>query len=542
MRDAPAGSTSKALALIVLALLVLALESGRAFQIDDTIYIRWAQGLAGHGLDPYASEINWFGTNESIATAMRNPPLAPWVLGPLGTLLHWSERLLHLAQLVPSAVFLVATWILARRWCSRPLVALALVAGSPAFLVTGASIMADIWLAAAWAVAVCCWCQPASARSTTLALLALLVAATTKWFGLALVPLLLAWELQQERRLTPRCLGLALPLFSTFALDRWTSAAHGVSIFAEATSIATDAPRSSALLLHSWGGLGFLGGALAGALFVLPFLARTRWRLVVAVVVLACVTAPLVQAKLADWPLAASATSGERWLIVLQFGVWASCGALLLAQALGGLWRGPASARFLGLWAGGTFVFTVYLNWGFPVRNFLPALPALAIVLANALADVPFLARRAGERVLAAALVAGAALGVLLLRADTEFADEARAGASALVRAHAGRPVWFEGHWGFQYYAEAEGAHALDLAHPAAAAGDVLLVPLLNANLAELPADRTRVLERRVVPLRSPFVVLGPRSGAGFWADGMGPLPFAWNLGEVAETWVLELR
>jgi hypothetical protein len=531
-----------ALGVLSVALAALGLCSGRPFHIDDALFLRCARETALHWGSPYAGEVNWYGTVEPIHAVMRNPPSWNYVLALLGPALAWSERLLHLAQLVPSAVFLLASWALARRWCSSPALALALVAGSPAFLVTSASIMPDTLLAAAWTCAVLAWCRPPSARSSAAAALALLVAALTKWYGLALVPLLLAWELASERRLTLRCLWLLPPLAASVALELWTRATQGVSLLSHAASIAVTSSTPGPAWMHAWSGLAFFGGACAAGLFALPFLARTQARTLLGCAALACLALLLARGRLFFWPALAQASATERWAIAIQLALWGCAGAALLALAIQAAWRGGREARFLALWIGGTLVFALFLNWSFPVRSFLPALPAVAITLARALEGVPFLARPSGRLALAACLAAGGVFGVLLLRADTEVAEEARSSATALVQAHQPARVWFEGHWGFQHYAEAAGARALDRDHPGAQPGDVILVPMLNTNIFGVSQARTRTLDHRVVPLRSPFVVLGPRSGAGFWGDALGPLPFAWNLGDVAETWVFEQR
>ena len=527
------------------ALVVLAAHSARAFHIDDAIYIRWAREITAHWPDPYCGEINWFGTSEPIPAAMRNPPLGAMLLALVGSVAGWSERSLHLALLVPSAAFLAATWALARRWTASPNVALAIAASAPAFLVTSASIMADTLTAAACTCAILAWCRPlprAGPRSTVLAALALFIAAMTKWYGLTLVPLLVAWELLIEKRLTLRCAWLLVPLAAAAALERWTGSAHGVSIFTHALSITLDSSNGRGTFLHAWSGLAFLGGSCAGCLLLIPFLARSRARALIVALALACIAVLFARGHLDAWPTLAGASDSQRWAIAIQLGVWGFSGLMLLLIVLQDAWRGTPEARLLALWIAGTTVFCLCFNWGFPVRSFLPIVPALAISMARACEQVPFLCRPLGRTLLVLALLGGGILATSILRADSEVAEEARETATALVRAQAPARVWFEGHWGFQHYAEAVGARALDREHPAAQAGDVILVPMLNTNIFGVRPDRVRTLERRVVPLRSRFVVLGPRSGAGFWADALGPLPFAWNLGDAAETWVFEQR
>ncbi|MBK7642334.1 MAG: glycosyltransferase family 39 protein [Planctomycetes bacterium] len=522
---------------------MLASASARPFHMDDAIYLEWARSIALHPLDPYAGEINWHGTSEPLVSAIRNPPLWGWALALLGSISGWSERALHLAQLVPSAVFLWASHALARRWCARPWVALALVAFAPVFLLTSATVMADTALAAAWTCAILCWCRPPGERGTALGVLALAVAGLLKWYGLALVPLLYCWELLSAGRPTRRSAWLLMPLALALALELWTRAQHGASLFASAEqhSIGAEGLALDAGL-RAWIGCAFLGGACGGALLVLPLLARPHGRLVALAAAAGALAAFLVRGELRRWPSLAQATQGESWAIAIQAGVWGFLGLALILLALAELRVRTREARLLALWIGGTCVFAIFVDWAILARSVLPALPAFAIVLARALEGARVMQRAAGRTLLGLALGAGALLGVVLLRADTEVAEEARASATELARAPSGTRVWFQGHWGFQWYAQAAGARAQDRARPAPSAGDRILVPMLNSNIFGVDAQRVRVLEERKRALHSPLVVLGPRSGAGWWAHTLGPLPFAWNLGEVAQTWVFERR
>jgi hypothetical protein len=61
---------------------------------------------------------------------------------------------------------------------------------------------------------------------------------------------------------------------------------------------------------------------------------------------------------------------------------------------------------------------------------------------------------------------------------------------------------------------------------------------MLNTNVFGVNAQEVEQVGHEVTELRSRLVVLGPRSGAGFWSHTLGPLPFAMNLGDVHETFV----
>jgi len=126
-------------------------------------------------------------------------------------------------------------------------------------------------------------------------------------------------------------------------------------------------------------------------------------------------------------------------------------------------------------------------------------------------------------------LAASAALSLLVMRADFLFAraarDSARETCSKLkVR---GRILWFQGNWGFQFYMEAGGARAIDLAHPTLKPGDTFVVPANNTNLRSPRLDITHPREIITVPKSRFLATMEKSTGAGFYASVGAPLPFA---------------
>ena len=90
---------------------------------------------------------------------------------------------------------------------------------------------------------------------------------------------------------------------------------------------------------------------------------------------------------------------------------------------------------------------------------------------------------------------------------------------------YTGRDVWFQGHWGFQYYAARLGARAIQRGE-SAPAGAVILQPLNNSYL--WPVDGT-LLEQRVFDGPRWCSTIDAALGAGFYASTWGPIPFAFG-------------
>ncbi len=89
--------------------------------------------------------------------------------------------------------------------------------------------------------------------------------------------------------------------------------------------------------------------------------------------------------------------------------------------------------------------------------------------------------------------------------------------------------VWFTGHWGFQYYMQANGHQALDMEYPQAKPGDIIIVPSNNSTPEYFPenmVDFVSVFE--FIPCR--WLATMDRSlGAGFYSDVWGPLPYVFG-------------
>jgi hypothetical protein len=190
-----------------------------------------------------------------------------------------------------------------------------------------------------------------------------------------------------------------------------------------------------------------------------------------------------------------------------------------------------ADSILLALAVLGTFAFTIALNWTVSARNLLPMAPFIGVLA------VRWIERnnsrdpsRAPAKLWFALVIALAPLSILVLRADVKLAQSAR-DASTMIHdfdLSAGSPkVWFEGHWGFQYYMQQWGALPVDVNASHCAKGDLLVIAWDNANISHIPARAVRWIGR-AGPLPGYWLAsLHLQLMAGFHSDLYGPLPFA---------------
>jgi hypothetical protein len=129
--------------------------------------------------------------------------------------------------------------------------------------------------------------------------------------------------------------------------------------------------------------------------------------------------------------------------------------------------------------------------------------------------------------------VASCLLGVAVLSADAAFAGLGRDAARTLIAPEVarGRRVYFAGSWGFQWYAAEAGAVFFPLEPPFPRNGD-LVVACRNCEPHILPDEmRALVPVRRVVHSEPGGRVMDPGSGAGFFSNRWGYLPWSWGTG-----------
>jgi len=526
-RDVPLG--------VVLALfaLVYAPFLTKAFHIDDPLFLWTARHLGADPLDFYGFSVNWYGTSSPISEVVKNPPLASYYLWLSASLLGWSELALHLAFLLPALGVMTGTWSLARLLRARPGEAALAAALTPAFLVSSTTVMCDVLMLCAYVWAVVLWIDGLERASwTRLAGASVLVAvsALTKYFGMSLLPLLLLYGLLRERRLGAWALWLGVPLAALGGYQWLTHAMYGRGLLLDAAAYATRvggaAPTTT--LERTVVGLIFTGGCFLSALFYAPRL-WSRWAALGGLALLAASAAALLAVgRIGRMPFTDG--DGIRLGLAAQAALYLVIGLSVLALGvLDALQRKDAGSALLLLWILGTLFFAAFVNWSVNARSLLPMMPAFGVLLAR---RVELREQQAGPWpawARAAPLLLSALAAVAVSRADAQLAGSAREAAQDLAARLGGRgtPAWFQGHWGFQYYAEASGMRAIDAKASRFAAGEAIIVPRNNTNLFKLPA-RSVAVEGVAEWSPSPYLAtMNGLVGAGFYSDGWGPLPFA---------------
>jgi len=537
--------------LVLITITVLAPFLNRAFNIDEPLFVWTGAQIRAHPLDPYGFKVNWYNNEKDMADVTKNPPLAAYYIALASLIFGWSEIGLHIAFLLPAVLAVAGTYALARRLCRAPLAAALMTLLTPVFLLSGATVMCDMLMLALWVWAVVLWMDGLEKRSHgRLASAAVLAAlcALTKYFGVSLIPLLLiytvakAWG-RRSRGEAPRNPSAGPPpvpvwpafhlLISIAVLAAYhvaMGALYGRGPLRDAVVYATTErwKQGFPLFARTLTGLSFLGGCIAVAFFLSHRLWSRKALGAGVLLMLAVGSAVLASGHIGSFPLD-EVQGTQPWAVAAQFAFLAVAGGSLLWAVLAEIrHQRDAETTMLLLWLLGTFLFAAFINWTTNGRSLLPLVPPAAILLTRRIVRrTPAGAKPLMVRLRAPLVLAGL-FAVLVVKADADWAASSRAAALRIgERFRGGTAVWFEGHWGFQYYMQKNGGRPLDVDHPRVMPGDDLILPTYNTNIWPVPPEVFAMdseIDISVFPWMAINVV---DLGAGYYSDLWGPLPFA---------------
>jgi hypothetical protein len=508
---------------MLIAVAALAPFYDKAFTIDDTLFLRQAEHVLNDPLHPTAFEMVWseFPWPTRMSAIMPSGPVMAYLLVPC-VLAGGREWIGHLTQLLLFALGIGSTASLAVRLGLEPRLAriasLVLVA-TPTALAMAAGCMPDTPAMAFGVVGVerlVAWKNERRLHQAIVGALALALAALTRshlvlLWGIA--ALFLVGDFRSIRNWTevPRLLWLPLVI------------APGLVAVAV---VVTHDPASSAGAL--FGAARTFSGLKNLASSLIAF--STHWTLAIPFAVPWLLLHPK---RMLRRPLLYSAAVAAAVVLTLRgaqhpFLIGAAAGIGLAA-----VWdvlddarrRGNVVQMMLGAWLLVATPVMIYQHM--PSKFQLASAPAVAILLASALGERLDKARRVAT---VAIVASGLCLGLLIVKADADLGALGRDAARELIAPNviAGHRVWFDGHWGFQWYAEKAGAFCLTATPPRPSRGDLAVSSFRTGGgvNALFPA---RTLIRSVEGSSSGGRIISSSLGAGFYGTAWGYLPWAWG-------------
>jgi hypothetical protein len=530
------------LLLAALTLVCLLPFSGKAFNVDDPLFLWSAQQIAKHPLDPYGITVIWDATATPFFKVTKNPPLSCYYAAAVGSIGGWSERALHIGFFLPALAMVFGTYRLAQRLTGSPLVAASATLLTPGVLVSAASVMCDTMMLAFWVWAIALWLEGLEIddwRRLSASAVLMSAAVLTKYFGVCLVPLLLAYSIHRRRRIGGWAGYFAAPVLSLAAYQLWMTSLYGHAVFFDAFTFAKTEHWSTdpaSVLINALVCASFVGGCALSALMLAPFVWPWRWLslgvVAGAIAGFALVGGPLTLGESPFSQMVLGAIRSQGLSAVAQLSLFIAGGLAVLSLAAADLWkhRDPAS-MILAAWVFGTFAFAAFLNWSVNARSVLPLIPAVGILLARRLDELGDERPSRLRGKLPAALVVSGLVSLWVVAADVAWANSERDAAGEVherVKSETAA-VWFQGHWGFQYYAQKAGLRPFDHFKYTLNAGDLLIMPEANIQTRTPPQQFIREVQIVELDLRQPLATMRWRMGAGFYSSFFGPLPFVFG-------------
>ena len=540
----PNWSSAHSYALLAAAtLLSLIFFSEKAFNVDDTLFLFAARQIVKHPLDPYGFQLIWNTRQTHMSDITMNPPLACYYAAVAGRIAGWSERALHLAFLLPGIAAILGTYRLARRYTRFPLLAALAALLTPGMLISATSVMCDTMMVALWIWAVILWVEgldPVKPYFLLGAGILMAASALTKYFGIALIPLLMVYSLMRLRRLGWWAAYFVIPIAALLGYEMWTADLYGQGLIAGAANFAGSQRESQhgSTTAHALVSLSFTGGCALSVLPLLPLL--WRWKQILAGAVASAPAAMALTFNWVDYGMRVEATQAaqsavDHWaLISSQLMLCTLTGISVLALATSEIRRNKkdADAWLLALWIAGTWIFAGFLNWTVNARSVLPLIPAAGILMIRRLETMPsILTPRRSIVVMACGLTIVGLLSFWITASDVAWANSGREAADLIyerTRKERGT-VYFLGHWGFQYYMQAKGIVPGDEVNSDFREGDLVVIPKNNTELISPPRGFDFAIYEQLTFPGQLATTMNFGLGAGFYSSNWGPLPFAFG-------------
>ena len=521
------------LAFVTIAALVPFLS--KPFNIDDPLFIWAARQIRAHPLNPYGFNVEWGWTRFPMWQVTENPPLACYFIALASVFFGWGEMGLHLAFLLPAIALILGTHRLAKKFCNRPALCAFITLFAPVVMVSSLTVMCDVTMLAFWVWAVVFWVEGIEQeKAGKLAIAGILIAAAemTKYYGACLMPLLAIHGLASRRPFKQWCQFLLIPVAVLCAYQYATNVLYGHGLLNRAMDYASFSKTLYGFtkLQNGLIALAYTGGCVASAVLFTPLLWRKReWIASVSGMVLIAAVTFSCGTLWGKYPaLQGAALASAK----IQMILWATGGVCVLGLAVVDVFRHRnAPSLLLLLWVAGTFIFTAFCNWTVNARSLLPLAPAVAILIARRFeARFPTVEKTWPPGIIAC-LLASYGLAWSVTMADFSTAGAGRQSAQEVCEKYNGGSgtLWYQGHWGFQYYMNELGASAMDFKNSPIKPGDLIVVPSDNTNILPPNPQKSTLLEIFTIPGAQWLATFNPDVGGGFYASAIAPLPFAFG-------------
>lgn len=521
--------------VVVIPVLCLAPFLTKAFHIDDTLFLWAAEQIQLNPMDFYGFPANWYGFDMPMFDINKNPPFVSYYIAAVALIFGFNEVSLHLAFLIPAVGISLGTYYLARPYCKMPQLASLIAVATPVFVVSSSNVMSDTMMVFFYVTASALWIRGLEEENTIClfaASILITLAVLSKYFGITLIPLLLAYSLMVKRRMGGWVFFLIIPLVATGLYQFMTYALYGKGLLGDAAiySVSNRLGNGMQFSIKLLTGLSFMGGCLISSFFFIPFLWARRslfWGAVGIIFLFIFIE----KTGLPDFLIPENSHSFQPWL-KFQFAIYVLSGLHILILSITELWRNrDAFSWFLVFWIMGTFIFTSFVNWTINARSIYPMLPAVAVLVTRKLESGAISSILKNKTRMLLPLIPALIVSISVGWADSSLADCQRKAADMIHEKFQRNAdtIWFQGHWGFQYYMERFGAKPIYFNKSKIAKNDTVVVPSNNSNVIMPDKEKFKETHKfELMPCRW-ISTMSSTLRAGFYWDGKGCMPYSFG-------------
>jgi len=531
----------KSLSVIVgLTVLLLLPFINKAFHIDDTLFLWCAEQIIEHPLDFFGFTANWNGVERPMYLINQNPPIVSYYIALVASLFGWSEIVLHIAFLIPAVFLSIGIYLLALLFTPIATIAALIAVCTPVFMVSATNVMCDILMVSLYVWSAVFWLYGIEKNRLLYFLFSGLLisfSVLTKYFAISMVPLLLLFTLIKKGRFDVRLFFLTIPIIVMLGYQWLTLSLYDTFLLSNAASYALDrgiADTPEKIIGKTMIGLSFCGGCMAVVLFY-SHLLWSRFFLISGVFMTAFLFTAFF---MIDFFSATSIidVNVDPKIAIVHFFIFFLIGFQIIFLAITDVFKNKDSkSLFLLLWVLGTFLFSSHVNWTINARTMLPMIPAVGILVARRLSERYDMSSPGELRRVIWPLIPGLLIALLVSVGDTSFASCQR---SIAQNVNFGLKnfqynVWFQGHWGFQYYMQLYGAKPIDFKNSQIGVGDIIITPKTNTGQHVLPLDKfTFVKKLKCEPIKW-TATLSKKYSTCFYSDTKGKLFLPYVFGSI---------
>lgn len=519
---------------LVYILLVLTLIyfpfADKAFTVDDTLFLKAAEQILVDPLDFYGGEANWFGEPSTQYIVNENPPLVSYLSAAVASVFGFNEFALHTFFFLVLVLSTIGIYRLGRQFGCNPVSTTLIAILTPVFLVHGTNVMSDSTLLMFWIWGLVFWLNGIKTDSPKwffLAGLSVTLGILTKYTCVFLLPLMIVSGVWQYRKPGWWLVAIFIPLIAMLGYEYYTHTLYGIGLFFKAFIYASEESPGELVdyFDHTLIGLAFLGGCFPVALLLGPLSGGRLFKQFTFIFTAGVLALTFYQGGIGEHSFVSD--DGTNFSLIIQFWVFSLAGFCLVMACIKELSNGlDHDSVFLLLWFFGIFVFASYLNWTINARSFILLVPAVGILLSRRLEQWgvgggKFKTIIAGSMIGFAGLVAVAAV-----YADYVWSNMARTAAREITaRFDDPRRLFFQGHWGFQFYMEKAGALPMDFESVDYKKGELVVVPKNNTSVRGLPPVFVYVGQVKYSH-NSIVATMSPAGSSGFYSSILGPIPY----------------